>query len=229
MLAEVAHPWFHSAVERLDVRRRDRLLAVDADEREAAALRALVGEQGELTLVLRDHAAAERLAERDWRQVRILAHAVDGGETFGAFDSLLVAPPTGPLLDAAGHARLARRNLRPGGRFVVDLPAPDMVPDLRAAWLELGWDEERLGPLSGPSDLELAEALREAGLRNVRAALGSHLLHLPAAADLVDALTAALELGDEERDDLTHAVVRKRKDAGPLDVLVHRTQVAGQR
>lgn len=229
MQTEVGQPWFHSAVEHLDPRRKDRLLAVDCTLLEAAALRTLVGSDGAVTFVLRDQATAEKIAERDWAHVRVLAHQLDGGETFGTFDALLVAPAVGPLLDVATYAALVRRNLRPGGRFVVDLPAQDMVPDVRGAWLDLGWDEERLLPLLGPSDLELAGALRDAGLRNVQAALGSHLLHLGAPADLVASFQAALGLDERERTELTHAVVRRRQDPGPLDALIHRTQVSGQR
>jgi hypothetical protein len=229
MQSSVGHPWFHSAVERLDVRRRDRLLAFECEATEAHALRHLVGDQGELVLVMREREQAEHIAAFDWPRVRVLAHEADGSETFGAFDAFLVARATGPLLPAAAYARLVRNNLRPGGRFVVDLPAPDMVPDLRAAWLAAGRDAGGLAALVGPSDVELAAALRAAGLRNVHAALGSHLLHLTAPADLVEAFASALGLDAELRTELTHALVSRRQDPGPIDALVHRTQVGGQR
>lgn len=229
MQAEIGHPWFHRAAERLAVRRRDRVLAVDPTIEEALALRAMVGEQGALTLALRSREDAESLAQHDWSQVRVLAHAVEGSETFGSFDAVLVAVTTGPLLRSNGYARLARNNLRPGGRFVFDLPAPDMLPDVQKAWRALGWDDERLQPLRGPSDVDLADALRDAGLRNVEAALASHLLHVAAAADLVASFAEALELDDVEGAELAHEIVRNRQDAGPLDALVHRTQVGGLR
>ena len=119
MQTEVGQPWFHSAVEHLDPRRKDRLLAVDCTLLEAAALRTLVGSDGAVTFVLRDQATAEKIAERDWVHARVLAHRLDGGETFGTFDALLIAPTVGPLLDVNTYAALVRRNLRPGGRFVV--------------------------------------------------------------------------------------------------------------
>lgn len=229
MLRAIDEPWFHSAVERLDVRRRDRLLAIDCAVDEAHGLRRLIGAAGELILVLRDRALAERVLEFEWPEVRVLAHAVDGSETFGSFDALLLAPATGPLLPTDVCAGLARRNLRPGGRFVIDLPAPDMVPDLQAAGRELGLPLDRFAPLRGPDDVQLAEALRRAGLRNVHAALGSHLLHLTAPADLVEAFAACLQLDDAACTDLVHALVRRRQTTGAMDVLVHRTQVGGQR
>jgi len=229
MQPEVGHPWFHRAAARLALRRRDRVLAIDPTVDEVLALRSMVGDQGEMTLLLRDDEAAEQLAEHDWPQVRVLAHTVDGGETFGTFDALLVAPTTGPLLPCEGYAELSRNNLRPGGRFVIDLPGPDMLPDVRAAWLTLGRDEEQLRLLSGPSDVELAEALRAAGLRNVEAALASHLLHAASPADLVAPFGDVLGLDDDDANDLARAIVSDRKDPGPLDALVHRTQVGGLR
>ena len=101
------------------------------------ALRSLVGDDGELTVTLRDGEAAESLANQDWPQVRVLAHVRStAAETFGAFRlAMLVAVAAGPLLSSrTTTVTLVRRNLRPGGRFVVDLPAREMVPDLHAAW-----------------------------------------------------------------------------------------------
>ncbi|MCK5942907.1 MAG: hypothetical protein KAI24_13100 [Planctomycetes bacterium] len=229
MLADLPTPWFDSALERLELRKGNRVLAIEPDPREVAALRSAIGNAGELTVTLRDRQTAERLAERPWPNLRVLAHEVDGGETFGTFDSALIAPHTGPLLPVARYAALLRANLRPGGRFVVDLPAADMLPDLRAAILELGWDEERLAPITGPSDVELVEALREAGLRSVQSALGSHLLRTLSPADLAAGFADALALQDGEVAEIGHAIVRRRQDPGPLEALVHRAQVTGQR
>lgn len=229
MEVELAQPWFDSALERLEVRRGNRLLAINPTIAEVTALRSLVGNAGELTLVVLDRHIAEQLAEHQWERVTVLAHATTGGETFGTHDSLLIVPRTGPLLPVEAYATLARNNLRPGGRFLIDLPAENMLPDLRAAWETLGWDEERLQPLSGNSDVELTEATREAGLRSVTAALGSHLLHAGSAAELCAAFAEPLHLGDDEITELGHAIVRRRQEDGPIEALVHRTQVAGQR
>lgn len=229
MEVELAQPWFDSALERLEVRRGNRVLAIDPSIPQVTALRSLVGNAGELTLVVLDRHIAEQLAEHQWERVTVLAHVTTGEETFGTHDSLLIVPRTGPLLPVECYARLARNNLRPGGRFLIDLPAEDMIPDIRSAWEELGWDEERLQPLRGASDVELTEAAREAGLRSVHAALGSHLLRAGTAADLAAAFADALGLKDDEITELGHEIVRKRQQDGPLEALVHRTQVGGQR
>ncbi|MFT4843750.1 MAG: hypothetical protein ACI8UD_004105 [Planctomycetota bacterium] len=229
MQFELGRPWFDSALERLEVRRGNRLLAIDPSVQEVAALRSVVGSSGELTLVMQDRQLAEQLAENQWPLVTVLAHETTGGEIFGTHDSMLIAPRTGPLLPVEAYAKLASKNLRPGGRFVVDLPADDMVPDIRAAWHELSWDEERLQPLQGVSDVDLTEAMRAEGLRSVESALGSHLLHAPAPAELAAGFAEVLGLNDDEITELGHAIVRLRQGDGPIDALVHRTQVSGQR
>lgn len=222
-------PWFHAAVGLLDVRRQDRLLAFDLDPVQARDLAALVGARGGLVVILRDRDLAEQLAALDLPQVRVIAHRLAGDERFGTFDAALLAQATGPLLPMGAYADLARANLRPGGRLVVDVPGPEMVPDLGAAWTDLGWPRERWQPLQGLADDAFAASLRGAGLRNVHAVLGSHLLHLPTPGDLVEAFAAPLGLDERERLELTHALVRRRGSTGPLDVLVHRTRLQGLR
>lgn len=222
-------PWLRAAIGLLDVRRQDRLLAVDVGVDHARSLATLVGGHGSLTVVLGDRVAAEHVASFELPQVTVLAHPLAGGEQFGTFDALLLAPPTGPLLPPGAYGDLARANLRPGGRFVVDLPGADLVPDLTAVVQELGWPANRVLPLQGIADDQLAEVLRNAGLRSVSGVLGAHLLHLASPGDLVDGYADVLRLDEAERLQLTHALVRRRKGTGPLDVLVHRTRLMGQR
>jgi hypothetical protein len=130
-------PWMQAAIGLLDVRRRDRLLACGVDVAHARALATLVGKEGELVVVAGGESAAQQLAALELPQVRVLAHRLDGAERFGTFDAMLLAPPFGPLLPLGAWADLARANLRPGGRLVVDVPGPTMVPDVVAAWREL--------------------------------------------------------------------------------------------
>ncbi len=222
-------PWMQAAIGLLDVRRRDRLLACEVDIAPARALATIVGREGELVVVLADAVPAHELAALDLPQVRVLAHRLRGDERFGTFDALLLAPPFGPLLPLGSWAELARANLRPGGRLVVDVPGTSMVPDLAAAWRTLAWDESRLQPLVGVGDDVLADALRGAGMRNVHAVLGSHLLHGSTPADLVEAFSAPLRLDQREQLELTHALVRGKGGTGPVDTLVHRTRVTALR
>ncbi|MBL8732861.1 MAG: hypothetical protein JNN13_10875 [Planctomycetes bacterium] len=222
-------PWFHTAVRLLDVRRQDRVLAVFVDLGQARDLAALVGSRGQLLLVLRDREEGERLAAIGLPQVQVIVRPLTGNERFGRFDALLVAPATGPLPPLGAFADLARDNLRPGGRFTIDVPGADMVPALRAAARDLGWDGERLQPLCGIADDTLAECLRNAGLRNVNGLLGAHLLHLAAPADLAAMFAPALGLDEAATRELAHALVRQNGGTGAMDVLVHRTRLQGQR
>ncbi|MEO6597899.1 MAG: hypothetical protein ABIP94_24415 [Planctomycetota bacterium] len=205
------------------------MLALHCGLQQANDVATLVGGRGEVTIVQPDRRAAEAMAESTLPQIRVLAHALQGDEHFGTFDAMLVVPPTGPLLPTGAYADLARSNLRPGGRFVIDVPGLVMQPDLAIAWSSLGWPEDRLQPLRGLADDNLAEVMRGAGLRRVEAVLGSHLLHVSTPADLVDTFAEAVDLSNDERIELTHAIVRRRGGAGPLDALVHRTRLQALR
>ena len=72
MQVELAQPWFDSALERLEVRKGNRLLAIDPTIPEVVALRAVVGNAGQLTLVVQDRQIAEQLAEHQWARVTVL-------------------------------------------------------------------------------------------------------------------------------------------------------------
>ncbi len=225
---ELATPWFDSALERLDLRRGNRVLALEPRQADIAALRGCIGDDGELTVTLRDRQQAEQLAERDLQGLRVLSCEAEGGETFGTFDSVLVVAHSEPL-PAERYGALLRSNLRPGGRFVVDLPGADAVPDVRAAWLELGWDEEALGRVNGPSDLELVDALRSAGLRGVESAVGAHLGRASSPGELAANFADDLGLDEDRTQELGDAIVRLRQATGPLEALMHRSQATGQR
>jgi SAM-dependent methyltransferase len=222
-------PWFLAALELLDLRRQDRVLVLDATPSQVRVVAAVVGSRGAVTVVEPERAPAEAIAAMDLPNVEVLAHRTSGTERFGAFDALLVAPLCAPPWPEAAFAELPRHNLRPGGRLVLDLPGPEMAPDLAAVWLERGLAPERLAPLRGIADDRLAALLRDAGLRRVQALLGSHLLAAESPFDHVDALTAALQTTDAERRDLGDALVRRLGTTGRAELLVHRTRVQALR
>ena len=229
MQQQLATPWFDSALTRLEPRRGERALALEPRRADVHALCVAFGDAGELTVVYRDRIAAEQWTGNQPPQLRVLAHATMGGERFGTFDAVLAAPKSGPLLPPEPFARLIRDNLRPGGRFVVDVPSIQMQPDIWSGWADLGWDDERLGPIRGPTDEELVAALRGAGLRSVESSLGSHLLAASSAAEFVAGFADDLELDEDEVIELAHAIVRNRQETGPVELLVHRSQASGRR
>ena len=222
-------PWFHAAVQLLDLRHEDRVLAMHADPEQVRGLAALVGKGGELTVLQPDRLLAEKIAAMALPQVEVLAHATAGDERFGTFDAMLVAPRSQPNWHKGAYAELPRRNLRPGGRLVLDLPAPDMVPPLLAVCREMGLGEEAVAPLCGLRDDELAEILRNAGLRRVQALLGSHLVHLESPFDLVDGFAPCLPITEAQRLELGQGLVRRLGTTGACDVVVHRTRVQALR
>jgi hypothetical protein len=229
MSASDPSPWLRAAIGLLDVRRHDRLCACGIDVGTARELAAKVGRDGALTAVLQEPLAARALAALDLPQVTVLAHQLTGDERFGTFDALLVAPRHGPLPGPGALCDLARANLRPGGRVVFDVPGARMVPDLLAALPVAGIDPERGAPWCGLADDTLAEALRNGGLRNVHAVLGSHLLHTGSPADLVDQFAPGIGLTGDDSMQLTHALTRQKGGTGPIDALVHRTRVLALR
>jgi len=222
-------PWFHAAVQLLDLRSKDRILCLACTAREASALANVVGSRGELTVVLADREAAEAIAAHAPANVEVVVRRLDGSEQFGSFDALLAAPRWGPLPLVDAFAGIARHNLRPGGRCVVDVPAPEMLPELAGAAIELGWTSDRLSNLRGIADDDLAAAMQAAGLRGVHSLLATHLLHAGTPLELVDLFAAALPVPPAERIELAHAIVRRRASPGGLDALVHRTRVQAQR
>jgi hypothetical protein len=229
-------PWFHAAVQLLDLRAKDRVLAFSCTAREAEALANLVGSRGQLTIVHEDRDTAEAIAGQVPAHVEVIVRRLDGSERFGSFDAMLAAPRWGPLPKATTLGELARtlgelarQNLRPGGRCVVDLPAPEMLPELAGAAIDLGWPREHLANLRGIADDDLATGMRDAGLRGVNSLLATHLLHVGSPMDLVDLFAEALPVSGPQRIELAHAIVRRRGGPTGIDALVHRTRLQAQR
>lgn len=222
-------PWFQAALQLLDLRRQDRVLLLHAEPHQVRAIGALVGHQGQVTVVQPSRNTAEAIAALALPQVEVFAHATHGDERFGTFDALLMAPPWQPDWPLGAYGELPRRNLRPGGRLVLDLPAPDTVPPLAAACRALGWPDAHLAPLRGCADDELTGVLRNAGLRHVQVLLAAHLLHLESPFDLTEEFCDRLHLGEQERTELGRALVSGFGSTQAVDVLVHRTRLQAQR
>jgi hypothetical protein len=157
----------------------------------------------------------------------VLALTPAGDEHFGTFDCVIGAPLAVPAWSDTAWIGLLRKNLRPGGRFVVDLPGAEMSADLTAVWVELGYDPELLLPFRGPDGEELAATLRADGLRTVHAALGAHLLQLPSTHELIELLQPALHLDEAQRLEVGVALARRLHTTQTVDCLVQRTRVHG--
>jgi hypothetical protein len=224
------HPWFGAALGLVEPRRQDRVLLVcPASVHHVRAIGAQVGARGSVMVIEPGRVLAEQVAALELPQVEVLALQPGGDERFGTFDVMVCCPLGLPPWPLSRWGELARSNLRPGGRLVVDLPGAEMSPDLAACIEEIGGDPRALEPFHGPSEEDLAQSLRQAGMRRVTAALGVHLLQLLSPHDLAEMLGEPLQLDEVHRAELGRALARRLKTASSVEVLIHRTRVAGMR
>lgn len=227
--ASCPQPWIANALELLDLRREDRVLVLGATPRPGiAAIQRAVGTAGTVLAVDARRGGARRLVEH--AGVDVVLAATTGRERFGVFDALFAAPLADSTRPLAAFGSLAVGNLRPGGRFVLDLPGEVLCEDLAQAWSEIGGEESALRPLFGPSGDEATRALREAGLRRVEVVLATHLLSFESPLALAwlghDLLGAA---GDSQRESYGLALVRRLRTNGAVEVAFKRTRVFGMR
>lgn len=229
-MLELPQPWLEDSLEHLDLRRRDRCLVLGCPTRaHLGAVSQVIGQTAAIVVVEPDRELAEMAAEARHQNLEVLHYTPRGGERFGVFDALLACPLTTMGWSLSLWADLVVHNLRPGGRFVLDLPAESVCEPLRRAWRELGADEAVLAPLRGPTQSEAAEALRDAGLRSVEAALGTHLVHLEDCRVLVDLAGTLPGVEADQLEDLHHTLVGQFRGLGAVDVVYHRTRVHGLR
>jgi hypothetical protein len=228
-MTHFAEPWFFAAAGQLELRREDRVLALLARPEEVRHVAAQVGSAGRVLAVQPVRRVAEAIAALGLPQVEVLAAALRGAEYFGAFDALLCAPGAMPEWGLGGCADLARQNLRPGGRFVFDLPGTPMLAPVVAAFAELGWSPAALQRWSGPAATALVDALRGAGLRRAQEVFANQWLRLESPFDLADWVGAALGFGAAERTQLGQVLVHRLANVAAAEVLVQRVRVVGQR
>jgi len=223
-------PWFPAAMGLLDLRPDERvLLHGSGDHGHVRAVASLVGRRGKVVVVEPVTAVAEAIAAMALPQVEVLLLAADGSERFGTFDAVLCTPTVMPDWPLGAYAELPRSNLRPGGRLVIDLPGPEMLPDVTAVAATVGIDPERLAQLRGPGDDRLTEVLRGAGLRRVQSVLGSHLLPLESPFDLAEFVGPLLQLAAPAIAELGEALAHRLHGHAACEVLVHRSRVQAMR
>jgi hypothetical protein len=191
------------------------------------AVRQAVGTGGRTVVVEPDRTLAEQIAEKAKDDIEVLSYALDGNENFGDFDAMLACPLFDPALAPSSWGSLFINNLRPGGRFVLDLPAEETNHHLAACWLESGGRPDALKRLRGPSKTDLAEALHGAGLRNVSASAASHLVHLESPFAATTLVREAADLNEQMVEDLGRRLVERLKSATEVDLVFHRTRVRG--
>ena len=228
-VTDLPQPWLEDSLLQLDLRERDRCLVLTCPTRaHVAAVSGIVGRTSTIVVVEPDRELAELAAEGNHENLDVLNRRPRAGDHFGMFDALLACPLTTMGWDMDLWSDLIVSNLRPGGRFVLDLPAETFCEPLRRAWLHVGGPEHALAPISGDSENDVAEALRSRGLRNVEASLGTYLARL----DNPFSLASFMETIAPEHDFYTElgiALVEDAKTHTEVDMVFHRVRVHGLR
>ncbi|MGE3171939.1 MAG: hypothetical protein AB7O97_04885 [Planctomycetota bacterium] len=224
-------PWLERTLQVLDLRRRDRLLLVQpGGVALAVAVAGVVGDRGEITVLEPRRRAAEAIAKALPRAA-VLAYEPSAEEHFGVFDAVLALPLAEPPLPIEVWASLTATNLRPGGRFVVDLPGSDPFPDARLAAIDanLPCAARFAIELAGPNEADLVQALIARGLRRVEPLLGTHLVRFGSPFDLAELVGRALRLDEDEQLALGEAIARRTQSTSTIETLAQRTAIAGMR
>lgn len=226
----IPQPWLTNALEQLDLRKGDRCLMLGCPtSAHLVAVSQIVGREAGIVVVEPDVGLAERASKSPHEHLEVLAYKPEAGDRFGTIDAVLACPLTTMDWSLELWANLIPINLRPGGRFVLDLPAKTPCEPLHRAWQGLAGSPNALSLLCGPSEEEVALALRDSGLRKVETSVGTHLLHLESPYVLGQVvqelgMTAPAHIGDLDR-----RLIEILETTGPIDVVFHRTRVHGIR
>ena len=223
-------PWLVDALELLDLRQGDRCLLLGCPTiTHLQAVSKLVGPKASIVVVEPDITCAERAADWQHERLEVLACTPEDGDRFGTLDAVLACPLTTMDWPLELWTKLIPSNLRPGGRFVLDLPAETFCEPLQRAWEQLTGSTQALSLLRGPSEEAVTSALRASGMRNVEASVGTHILHLENPYALVQ-VVEKLGLADPIRiGDLERQLIEILKTTDHADVVFHRTRVRGLR
>jgi hypothetical protein len=222
-------PWLDDALEQLDLRRDDRCLVLTCPTpAHVAAVSRVVGKTARIVVVEPDQELAEFAARGKHENLEVLAYEPEGHERFGTFDALLACPLTTIGWSIEVWTELIVANLRPGGRFVLDLPAETLCDPLIRAWSQVEGEPRALEQITGPSESELAETLRRRGLRGVEASMGTHLAHLESPYVLAEFVGSLIE-DPEMQANLARTLVEQMQTTDGVDVVFHRTRVHGLR
>ena len=226
----IPQPWLVDAIEHLDLRQGDRCLMLGCPTTaHLMAVSQIVGRDASIVVVEPDVDHAERASKSQHERLEVLAYTPQASDRFGTIDAVLACPMTTMGWTLPLWAELIPGNLRPGGRFILDLPARTPCEPLHRAWQTLSGMPDEPPLLCGPAEEDVAEALRNKGLRRVETSVGTHLLHLESPYALAQILRE-LKVADPERiPDLERRLVEVFETTGEVDVVFHRTCVHGIR
>ena len=233
-MADIPQPWLADALELLDLRRKDRVLVFSAPTpAHVAAVRQSIGRAGRTVVIEPQRELAEELAARMGDDVdgdvEVLSVMPSGEESYGSFDACLACPLHTMGLPVQFWGNLFSHNLRPGGRFVLDLPGEEMSDKTARCWVRSGGEPEALANLRGPGKQDLAKALETSGLRNVSASSATHLVQLENPFVLAQLMAELSGTDTEAVEDFGRTLVEDLKTAVEVELALHRTRAHGLR
>ena len=224
-------PWLPRALQVLDVRRDDRLLlCLPGSDEVAISVHSALSREGRLTVLEPRREAAAAIA-KSLPEASVALTDIDAGLQVGTFDAVLVLPFAPRPRDPATWAEFIQRNLRPGGRFCIDLPAPEPMPDVIEAALEgnLACTARIQETFTGPTAEDLADALKKRGVRRAETLLGAHLVAFGSPFEVSDLLAHELRLPADEAFELGSSLSRRLRSTAGVELRVLRSAVAGMR
>lgn len=224
-------PWLPRLLQALDLRRTDRcLLLAPPDVATARAVAFAGGRKGELTVAVERRALGVAIAAA-LPTAEVAVTALTPDLSLGTFDVVLWCEVGPAPFSLPGPTALLAKSLRPGGRFVVDLPAETPWPDLHEAATDARATAtlQALAAVTGPSTEALVACLRERALRRVEPFLGAHLCAFATPFEAALDLGERLQLPENERQAVALALAYRRQSTGPLELRALRTCCAGMR
>jgi hypothetical protein len=223
-------PWFAEAIGRLHLRKGSRVLMLTASTPDLAnhAL-AAVGRQGHVTVLEPDRDRAARAEQLEHDGLAVISYRPEGQESFGPHDGLVACPATDPDWPPNLWGAVAKANLRPGGRFVVDLPAPRHCEVVEDACGHIGAPAELLAHWNGPSEAALAQLLQADGLRAIEPQSLAFPVAFPSPHEAALVVCDRLGAGRRLVDSLQLALARQFGTNGPIELLFRRSRVTGMR
>lgn len=206
------------------------LLCLSGSPETASAVRGLLSRNGKL-VVLETRWSTSHDVGGNCEQTDCIVGDVEPGLQVGRYDVVIVNPLAPPPRDCWIWSDFVAKNLRPGGRYCIDLPAPDPAPDALAAARDanLPCADAIARRFQGPPVEDLAAALRRSGTRSAEALLGTHLVRFESPFDVAHLLGTELRLDADDATDLGEAIARRCKTSASVEIRMQRSTVVGMR
>lgn len=223
-------PWFPDALEAagLSPGRRALLLTAFGPEQTRAVL-ARIGTEGTLTVIEPDRYRAASLQGVEHPGLAVLGYRPDGDENFGVHDCVLAVPPIIDDWPLNHWGSIARHNLRPGGRLVLDLPHLRHAEAIAECLTEAGAPPHRTSRWNGVDDRGLARLLRADGLRGIETRMVTHVVRFPTTREAAIRVGALLDLDEDRIAGLHLALTRRFRASEGIELVFQRTRAVAMR